>query len=181
MPASKTPAKSPTSPGAKSGAKKPAGRAASKSASTNKKPAPAKKASGKTDDSLYTDPALRHRLKDEIHAGDKGGRPGQWSARKSQLLVAEYEKHGGGYNKPGRAKTQKNLEHWTEEHWQTADGQKAARGKTTARYLPKEAWEKLTPAQRNATDDKKEKGSRTGKQNIANTEPARRARKAAAK
>ena len=145
-----------------------------------KKPA-TKKSGGKTDDSLYTDPALRHRLKEKIQDGDKGGRPGQWSARKSQLLVTEYEKEGGGYKKPRRSPTQKNLEHWTEEKWQTADGTKAARGKTTARYLPKEAWEKLTPAQRRATDDKKKKGSLTGQQNIANTEPAKRARKAATK
>lgn len=151
-----------------------------------KKPAAAraaapKKSGGKTDDSLYTNPELRHKIKDRIQAGDKGGRPDQWSARKSQLLVTEYEKEGGGYNKAGRSETQKNLEHWTEEKWQTADGKKAARGKTTARYLPKEAWEKLTPAQRQATDDKKKTGSKTGKQNIPNTEPAKRARKAATK
>ena len=36
----------------------------------------------------YTDPALRERLKAEITAGDKGGRPGQWSARKAQLLAS---------------------------------------------------------------------------------------------
>ncbi len=177
----------PSASSAKSGAaapakKKPAASPAAASAkdkpATAKKPA-AKKSGGKTDDSLYTDPALRHKIKDRIQAGDKGGKPGQWSARKSQLLVTEYEKEGGGYNKPGRSEAQKNLEHWTEEKWQTADGKKAVRGKTTSRYLPKEAWEKLTPAQRKATDDKKQAGSKTGKQNIANTAPAKRARKAA--
>ena len=43
----------------------------------------------------YMDPELRERLKEEIKASDKGGEPGQWSARKSQLLVKEYEKAGG--------------------------------------------------------------------------------------
>lgn len=145
-----------------------------------KKP-PAKKTASKTDDSLYTDPALRHRLKDKIQAGDKGGKPGQWSARKSQLLVSEYEKEGGGYNKKGRSDQQKNLEKWTEEKWTTADGKKAVHGKETSRYLPEKAWEELTPAQRKATDDKKKAGSHTGKQNIENTAPAKRARKSAVK
>ena len=37
----------------------------------------------------YTDPELRARLKEEIKAGDRGGKPGRWSARKSQLLTHE--------------------------------------------------------------------------------------------
>jgi hypothetical protein len=44
-----------------------------------------------------TDPELRARLRDAIQAGDRGGRPGSWSARKSQLLTTEYEAAGGGY------------------------------------------------------------------------------------
>ena len=43
----------------------------------------------------YTKPELRERIKDRIMAGAKGAKPGQWSARKSQLLVQEYEKAGG--------------------------------------------------------------------------------------
>ena len=45
----------------------------------------------------YTKPTLRKRIFDRILKGDKGGRPGQWSARKAQLLAREYEKAGGGY------------------------------------------------------------------------------------
>jgi hypothetical protein len=30
----------------------------------------------------YSDPKLRNEVKEEIHQGDKGGKPGQWSARK---------------------------------------------------------------------------------------------------
>ena len=96
------------------------------------------------------------------------------------MLAAEYEKQGGGYKKGTRTATQKHLESWTEEKWKTADGKKAARGKTTARYLPAEAWEKLTPAERKATDAKKKASSRTGKQFVANTPAAKRARKSAA-
>ena len=45
----------------------------------------------------YTKPELRKRLFREIKAGTKGGKAGQWSARKAQLLAARYKKAGGGY------------------------------------------------------------------------------------
>jgi len=45
----------------------------------------------------YTKPELRARLFKKIKAGTKGGDPGEWSARKAQLLAAEYKKAGGGY------------------------------------------------------------------------------------
>ena len=126
----------------------------------------------------YTKPALRERLKDEIMAGTKGGRAGQWSARKAQLLAHAYEEAGGGY-KGGRDERQRHLSQWTEQEWTTADGAKAERTDGTHRYLPKKAWETLTAAQKQATDRKKVAGSRKGEQFVANTETARRARKSA--
>ena len=45
----------------------------------------------------YTKPEMRKRLFNRIKAGGKGGRPGQWSARKAQMLAAAYKKAGGGY------------------------------------------------------------------------------------
>jgi len=45
----------------------------------------------------YTRPSLRRRLFNRIKAGNKGGRPGQWSARKAQMLAREYKQKGGGY------------------------------------------------------------------------------------
>tara|TARA_R110002153_G_scaffold44527_2_gene125467 strand:+ start:1336 stop:1521 length:186 start_codon:yes stop_codon:yes gene_type:complete len=45
----------------------------------------------------YTKPALRKRLFERIKRGTKGGKAGQWSARKAQLLASEYKKAGGGY------------------------------------------------------------------------------------
>jgi len=53
-------------------------------------------------------------------AGSKAGKPGQWSARKSQLLAQEYEKAGGGYSGEKNEK-QKSLEKWGKEKWQTKD------------------------------------------------------------
>jgi hypothetical protein len=45
----------------------------------------------------YTKPGMRKRLFNKIKAGSKGGDPGEWSARKAQLLASEYKKAGGGY------------------------------------------------------------------------------------
>jgi uncharacterized protein with WD repeat len=45
----------------------------------------------------YTKPGMRKALFSKIKSGTKGGDPGQWSARKAQLLASEYKKKGGGY------------------------------------------------------------------------------------
>ena len=47
----------------------------------------------------YTKPTMRKRLFNEIKAGTKGGKAGQWSARKAQMLAKEYKARGGGYKK----------------------------------------------------------------------------------
>jgi hypothetical protein len=46
---------------------------------------------------VYTKPSLRKRIFERVKAGSKGGRPGQWSARKAQFLAREYKAAGGGY------------------------------------------------------------------------------------
>ena len=57
-----------------------------------------KKAKSKVNEAgNYTKPELRARLFKKIKSGTKGGDPGEWSARKAQLLAAEYKKAGGGY------------------------------------------------------------------------------------
>jgi hypothetical protein len=45
----------------------------------------------------YTKPTMRKTLFEKIKSGTKGGDPGEWSARKAQLLAVEYKKKGGGY------------------------------------------------------------------------------------
>jgi hypothetical protein len=127
----------------------------------------------------YTQPELREQLKEEIKASDRGGRPGQWSARKSQLLTKEYQKHGGGYQGP-KDERQRSLQHWGEQKWRTRQGTTRARHDgETDRYLPDRAWNQLSAEQRRATDAKKRRDSTSGKQYVANTGPARRARRTA--
>jgi hypothetical protein len=129
----------------------------------------------------YKDPQLRERLKNTIMNGSKGGKPGQWSARKAQLLAAEYKKAGGKYIQPKRTEPQKHLQEWTREEWTTSDQKRAIRPGGTRRYLPKEAWSKLGAGQKKATNRKKVQGSRRGKQVVSNTRAASRARRVAAK
>lgn len=45
----------------------------------------------------YTKPSMRKALFEKIKAGGKGGDPGEWSARKAQMLAREYKAKGGGY------------------------------------------------------------------------------------
>ena len=57
-----------------------------------------KKAKSKVNEAgNYTKPGMRKALFNKIKAGSRGGNPGEWSARKAQLLAVEYKKAGGGY------------------------------------------------------------------------------------
>ena len=60
----------------------------------------------------YTKPELRERIKNRVLAGTKGGKAGQWSARKAQIVAQEYKKAGGGYTGAKTSK-QKSLSKWT--------------------------------------------------------------------
>jgi hypothetical protein len=106
-----------------------------------------------------TKPGLWKRIVAAVKAGTKGGRAGQWSARKAQLAVARYKKAGGGYK--GAKKSSNKLSKWTKQKWRTSDG-KPSRGKK--RYLPDAAWKALTPAEKRATNRAKSSGNKKGKQ-----------------
>jgi hypothetical protein len=81
----------------------------------------------------YSKPELRENIKDRVMAGSKGGKPGQWSARKAQLVAQQYEKAGGGY-KGGKGERQKSLEKWGKEKWQTKDEyEKRSKAKSAAK------------------------------------------------
>lgn len=133
---------------------------------------------GSSNGRAYTDPELREQVKAEVLAGDRGGRPGQWSARKAQLVAAEYKRRGGGYtsDKAHEPEAARHLDRWTDEHWETADGSARAReGDSTARYLPHDAWERLAPAEREQTDRAKRSAAR---QFVANPPAAKAASRA---
>ncbi|WP_066380609.1 MULTISPECIES: hypothetical protein [unclassified Anabaena] len=115
----------------------------------------------------YTEPELREEIKEEIKKSDKGGKPGQWSARKSQMLVREYEKQGGGYKQSEKDESAKSLEEWSEQEWQTEEGETRAReGEVTQRYLPKEVWDRLSDAEKQEAEKTKEEASKKGQQHV---------------
>ena len=67
-----------------------------KATKINKKPA--KKTKSKVNAAgNYTKPTMRKQLFEKIKAGGKGGKPGQWSARKAQMLAQQDKAKGGGY------------------------------------------------------------------------------------
>jgi hypothetical protein len=62
-----------------------------------KKSKPTKAKSKINESGNYTKPSLRKQLFQRIKLGTKGGKAGQWSARKAQMLAIAYKKAGGGY------------------------------------------------------------------------------------
>ena len=117
-----------------------------------------------------SNPAKWKRIVAAVKAGTKGGRAGQWSARKAQIAVARYKKSGGGYK--GKKKKSNKLSKWSKQKWRTSDG-KPSRGKK--RYLPDAAWKSLSAAEKRATNRAKAAGNRKGKQFVK--QPKRIAKK----
>lgn len=109
----------------------------------------------------YTKPGLRDRIKAAVMAGSDGGKSGQWSARKAQLVAQRYEKAGGGYS-GGKTKAQESLSKWTKQKWRTKSGKKSL--VTGERYLPEKAIKKLSPSEYARTSAAKREGSAKGKQ-----------------
>jgi hypothetical protein len=103
---------------------------------------------------------LWDRIKNKVQQGSKGGLPGQWSARKAQLLVKEYKDKGGKFT--GEKNPNNSLTKWTQQNWRTKSGKPSL--KTGERYLPYKAIKSLTSAEYARTTRKKREGMRKGKQ-----------------
>lgn len=113
----------------------------------------------------YTKPSLRDQIIASVKAGTSGGRSGQWSARKAQLVAQKYKAAGGGYSGPKTSK-QKSLSKWTKEKWRTKSGKPSTQGPkaTGERYLPTKAIKSLSNKEYAATSAAKRKGTKAGKQ-----------------
>ena len=94
---------------------------------------------------------------------------GKHSARAMQLAVKYYKDMGGTYS--GKKKSSNKLSKWSKQDW----GYAGKKGKS--RYLPKKAREALTPAEKRATNRKKVKDTKAGKQ--FSKQPKRIAKKTA--
>lgn len=82
------------------------------------------------------------------------------SARKMQWATRYYKAHGGTY--VGRRAPNK-LARWSRQKWRTSDGRPS---KGVRRYLPSEAWDRLTPDQVRRTNASKRRGFVEGKQYV---------------
>jgi|TARA_Y100000289_G_scaffold42495_1_gene42189 hypothetical protein len=111
------------------------------------------------------DPAKWARAK----ARAKAKMGGKHSARAMQLAVKYYKDMGGTYS--GKKKSSNKLSKWSKQDW----GYAGKKGKS--RYLPKKAREALTPAEKRATNRKKAKDTKAGKQ--FSKQPKRIAKKTA--
>lgn len=107
-----------------------------------------------------TDPKLLDKVRAEVTAGDKGGDPGEWSARKAQMAVQQYKKRGGAYC--GKKDPHNHLVEWGEEHWGTKSGHPSS--ETGERYLPEKAREALSDAEYRRTTAAKRRDTKRGKQ-----------------
>ena len=121
--------------------------------------------------SNYTKPELRKRIVARVKAGSKGGKPGQWSARKAQIVAQKYKEAGGGYKKGGLTKKQESMKKWTKQKWRTASGKPSVQGKdaTGEAYMPAKAVKQLqsTAAGRKklaAANKKKRAATKKGEQ-----------------
>lgn len=115
--------------------------------------------------------ALWKRIVASVKAGSKGGRPGQWSARKAQIATKRYKAAGGRYS--GKKSSKNKLRKWGKQKWRTKSGKKSS--ETGERYLPEKAIKSLSPSEYAATTRAKREGSRKGKQYVK--QPKRIAKK----
>ena len=107
--------------------------------------------------SIKANQRLWESIKKKVKAGSKGGPKGRWSARKAQLLVAQYKSRGGKFK--GKKSSRNSLTKWSREKWDyiSKSGRKSKRG----RYLPEKVRKSLTPAEKRRENRKK--GSKRGK------------------
>lgn len=98
-----------------------------------------------------------------VKSGSKGGDPGEWSARKAQLATKLYKESGGGYR--GSKTSDNSLSKWTKQDWRTKSGRPSK--ETGERYLPAKAIKALSSSEYAATSAAKRRGTKAGKQFVA--------------
>lgn len=111
-----------------------------------------------------TNEKLWRRIVSKVRGSSKGGKTGQWSARKAQLAVYMYKKAGGGYK--GRRSSKNSLTKWTRQKWRTKSGKNSIVGPkaTGERYLPEKAIRRLSKKEYTSTSRAKRRSLRRREQ-----------------
>lgn len=107
-----------------------------------------------------TNPKLWKSIVKSIKKNSKGGKSGQWSARKAQLAVKKYKSKGGKYI--SKKSNNNSLIKWTKQSWKTRSGKNSL--KTGERYLPAKAIKNLSKNEYLRTTKEKRKSIKNGKQ-----------------
>ena len=125
-----------------------------------------------------TKPKLWKRIVASVKSGSKGGRPGQWSARKAQIATARYKKAGGGYR--GKKSSSNKLTKWSKQKWDyVSKGDKKKPRAKRGRYLPESVRKSLSRGQKAYTNRKKRQATAKGKRRAKYTRTvAKRVRRA---
>lgn len=113
---------------------------------------------------MRTNEKMWKRIVSKVRAGSRGGKSGQWSARKAQLSVNMYKKAGGGYK--GCRSSNNSLRKWTQQRWRTRSGKNSilGPGATGERYLPEKAIRKLSRKEYSSTTRAKRRSLKKRKQ-----------------
>jgi len=106
---------------------------------------------------VKNNPKLWEEVKKKVLRGSRGGPPNKWSARKSQLSVAEYKRLGGGYK--GKKSPRNSLVKWSREKWDYISP--SSRKYKKGRYLPEKVRKSLSRKEKAL--ENKLKGSKRGK------------------
>tara|TARA_R100000734_G_C3313594_1_gene104925 strand:+ start:303 stop:698 length:396 start_codon:yes stop_codon:yes gene_type:complete len=125
-----------------------------------------------------TKPSLWKRIVASVKASNKGGRSGQWSARKAQLATARYKKAGGGYR--GAKSSDNSLSKWTKQKWDYVSKSDKKKPKSKrGRYLPESVRKSLSKSEKASTNKRKRAATKRGKQRAKYTKKiARKVRNA---
>ena len=112
---------------------------------------------------IRTNERLWKKIVEEVKRNGKGGKAGQWSARKAQIAVRIYKERGGKY----KGNTRNNsLKKWTKQNWRTKSGKPSVMGKnaTGERYLPAKTIKKLSKKEYAKTTASKRRSISKGEQ-----------------
>ncbi len=105
-------------------------------------------------------PLMWKKIVENVKKSSKGGKPGQWSARKAQISVKIYKERGGKYI--GKKSNKNSLHKWTVQKWRTKSGKPSLI--TGERYLPEKAIKNLSSKEYSFTSLLKRKALKKHKQ-----------------
>jgi len=113
---------------------------------------------------IKTNPSLWKKIVSEVKRSNKGGKPGQWSARKAQMAVKSYKKRGGRYS--SKKSGSNSLHRWTKQKWRTRSGKPSIMGPkaTGERYLPEKVIKRTSKKEYERSSRLKRRSIKKGKQ-----------------